>query len=395
MLNCELEYEELDLSYDKVQNHVSKLVTAGDAAVDYYVNDQYGLVACANRGDLLNVADPINFNEYYFDFNTNAYYTEYMDGINIGNKIYMITGDYFIDTMRAAHGLYMNTNLYGTLYGNANGVYEKVLENKWTLDEFVTILENSYTDKNGNGEADENDEFGVSINTKNDLNAFWMFYYSTDSRVVDFDEEGFPYVATDNTERIVYVADRLINIQHSTGAWKTPGVNEAREFFVQDRAIVCTYQKIGGLEHDSIRNFDGAGVIPYPMADENQDGYRTVVHDTAELGALPKTTTGEAASAVSAVIQVMSVHAHENMRRDYFETILKQKYAQDKYTAQMLDVIVEGIRAPFEYIYINSHSYGAVSGSIGRGTNLVASSLAKIQKPLSKTLENLIKKHSD
>jgi len=390
MLNCKLEYEAIELGYDKVESHISKLVTAGDNSIDYFINDQYGLVACARKGQLLDVTDTSNFQEYYFDFDSDVYYREYMDGINVGNGIYMITGDYFIDTLRAAHSLYMNTKMYGEKYGDPYGVYKTVLEDKWTLDALYTIIDESYVDTNGDGASDADDNFGMVIATKNDLNSYWMLYYSTDSRVVDFDERGMPYPAENNLEKMVYVTDMLINIQYSQGIWKSEDVHDSLNIFVDDKAIFCVFQKLGAMELEHVRNFEGTGVVPYPMSDENQDGYRTVVHDTAEMGAFPKTTVGEAASAASAVIQVMSTHAHANMRRDYFETILKLKLVQDEYSAQMLDIIVDGIRAPFEFVYINSYAYSPVSNSIRSNTNKVASTLQSGANGLQKTLDDLI-----
>ena len=86
----------------------------------------------------------------------------------------------------------------------------------------------------------------------------------------------------------------------------------------------------------------------------------------------------------------MPIHAHQYLRPLYYETALKQKYSQDQLTAQMLDIIVDGIRAPFEFIYLNSYSYGPVQTSIQQNTNMVASSLAKAEKTAGKMLERLV-----
>ncbi len=308
MLNCDLEYTALDLQYNEVQSYIEKLVTAGDAEVDYCVNDQYGLLNCAINGSLLDLTDTSMFNEYYFDFDSDAYYTEYMAGLSVGSKRFIMTGDYFIDTMRAGHVLYMNKNIYGALFEDPEGIYKMILDMKWTMDLFNEIVTEAYQDLNGNGIADDEDSYGLSIHSKSWADPYYTFYYSTDSHVVDFDGEGLPYISAENTERMSKIAEYLIVTNQSKGTYKTALVGESLKKFVNGQSLFTAFQKVGDIEQASIRDFDGMGVIPYPMLDENQTGYRTLVHDTAEMGAFPITTIGEVASAASAVIQVMSVH---------------------------------------------------------------------------------------
>ena len=390
LLNCGLEYESVDLIYNAVEAYIAKLVQSGDSTFHYCVNDLLGFSAAAQKGYLLDMSDKSNFEDYYFDFDSGDYYAEYMHALSAGPRVFFAAGDYFIDTLRASHGLYMNKNLYGNMYGERDGVYNLVLEGKWTLDKFYEIVDGAYIDANGNGEGDDADTFGCAIATKNDLNSFWPFYYSTDAGITEPGEDGIPVLRTSPAERMSFVAERLMKVQQSPGIWKTGSAGESRSFFVNGSAVFGVFFKLGDMEGDDFRDMDGVGVVPYPMADENQDGYRTLVHDTAELGVMPATVTGSDASAASAVIQAMSVHAHRYLRPLYYETALKQKYSQDQLTAQMLDIIVNGIRAPFEFIYLNNYSYGPVQSSIQKNTDVVASSLAGAGKTAGKMLEKLV-----
>ena len=390
LLNCGLKYESTDLIYNAVEAYITKLVNSGDSSIQYCINDLLGFSAAAQKGFLLDMSDKSNFDEYYFDFDSGDYYAEYMHALSAGPRVFFAAGDYFIDTLRASHGLYINKNLYGNMYGDPDGIYNLVLERKWTLDQFYEIVNGSYIDANGNGEGDGADTFGCAIATKNDLNSFWPFYYSTDAGITEMGEDGIPVLSQSPAERMSFVAERLMKVQQSPGIWKTGSAGESRAFFVNGSAIFGVFFKLGDMEGEDFRDMDGVGVVPYPMADESQDGYRTLVHDTAELGVMPATVTGSNASAASAVIQAMSIHAHQYLRPLYYETALKQKYSQDQLTAQMLDIIVDGIRAPFEFIYLNSYSYGPVQTSIQQNTNMVASSLAKAEKTAGKMLERLV-----
>ena len=106
-----------------------------------------------------------------------------------------------------------------------------------------------------------------------------------------------------------------------------------------------------------------------------------------------------AADAVSAVIQVLATHAHAYLLNDYYEVALKNKYAQDRTSAEMLDIVVSGISAPFEFAYelgfgassyLGGISWNPVGDSISQGTDVTASSFQKNLKTANKKLVKLI-----
>jgi len=317
MLNCKLQHEALDLNFDQVQPHIESLVLSGDAAVDYFINDQLGLLHCGLKGYLLDLADKSMFEEYYFDLESDIYYSEYMKQLSVGDKRFMITGDYFIDTMRAAHVLYLNKNIVNDLYGDADYVYNLVLDDDWTLAKMNEMITEAYQDTNGDGTADENDRYGLTGHAAGSLYSYYAFYYSTDCKIVAFDNKGLPYINESSQEMVSKMAELLIAANTSIGMYRTPSVADTLKKFVNGQAMLAFFSKVGDMEQSSIRKFDGMGVVPYPKMDDSQEIFRTLVHDTAEMGAVPITTVGEAASAVSAVIQVLSTHAHEYLLEEY------------------------------------------------------------------------------
>lgn len=404
MLHCKLDHQALDLHYNEVQPYIENLVMSGDTSVDYYVNDQLGLLHCGIKGYLLDLNDPENFSAYHFDFAGGAYYYDYMRGLSIGRKQFIMTGAYFIDTLRAAHVLYMNKNIYADLYGDANGLYEIVKENKWTLDMLNTLVEEAYQDLNGDGNVDDGDRYGISVHSKTWSMPYYAIYYSTDAHVVEFDDKNIPYISESNLERMSMATDKLIRLHQCKGTNKLTSVAESLQKFVDGQTLFTMFQKIGDMEQSSIREFDGMGMIPYPLLDETQDHYRTLIHDTAEMGAVPITSAGEAAAAVSAVVQVLSTDAAQNMVSLYYDTALKSKYAQDSYTAEMLDIVSAGITAPFEFAYefgigsdsyLNTISFMPVADSITKGTDMTASSFANKLSGAQEKLAELVRIYTE
>lgn len=399
MLNCTLEHEALDLDYDKVQPYIETQVLSGDASVDYYVNDQLGLLLSAMKGYFLDLAGKSNFGEYYFDLDSDIYYSEYMQQLSVGKKRFIITGDYFIDTLRASHVLYMNKNIVNDLFGNGDAIYELVLDDTWTLSKMNEIIADAYLDTNGDGTADEGDQYGLVGHAADTIFAYYVFYYTTDCKVVNFDSDGLPYINTACQETLSKMAEMLIAVDTNIGTYRTDSVANSLLKFVNGGSLFTYFQKVGDMEQASIREFDGMGVVPYPKKDESQAKYMTLVHDTAEMGAVPVTTVGDAATAVSAVIQVLSTHAHENLLEGYYEVALKSKYAQDAYTAQMLDIVVAGISAPFEFAYefgfggdsfLNLITFNPIYESITNGTDMTASTFATRLPAAQTRLQELI-----
>lgn len=399
MLNCTLHHEALDLNYDEVQPYIETQVLSGDASIDYYVNDLVGLLLSGLKGYLLDLANTSNFGDYYFDLDSDVYYTDYMQQLSIGNKRFLITGDYFIDTMRASHVMYMNKNIVADLYGDSDAIYEMVLNDEWTLAKLNEIIAEAYQDTNGDGTADDNDRYGITGHSKGWSLPYYVFHYSTDCKVVSFDSNGLPYINESCQEDLSKMAEMLITMDSSVGIYKTSSVADSLTKFVNGGAMFTFFQKVGDMEQASIRDFDGMGVIPYPKMDESQEKYMTLVHDTAEMGGVPVTTVGDAATAVSAVIQVLSTHAHEYLLEGYYEVALKSKYAQDAYTAQMLDIVVAGISAPFDFAYefgfstdsfLNKITFNPIAESITKGTDVTASTFATLLPGAQTRLQELI-----
>jgi len=89
-------------------------------------------------------------------------------------------------------------------------------------------------------------------------------------------------------------------------------------------------------------------MMPYPLLDESQERYRTVVHDTAEVGCIPASAKDPEMS--SAVAQLLCELSYEMVKPAYYETTLKVKHARDDDTAKIIDLIYNGIYSQFEIV---------------------------------------------
>lgn len=390
-MNCSVEFTQVDLSYDRVESYFSKIVLAGDDVYDLAINDQYGFSKLAINGIFYNLLDPGY--ESYFDFDADGWYSDYMTGFMVGNqKMYLLAGDYFIDLLRATHVVYVNTDMFTNLYGDPNELYGIVEDGGWTIDKYTEYVDGAYVDLNGDGTEDAGDSYGLYGNANSGMFSF-CFLFSTDISSVTFDSSRIPSIS-DSNERASKFCDKLLTLYDSRGFGKTVTYNaEMMTKYASGGALFSHFIKLGEVESAAFRAMDNLGIVPYPKADELQDGYHSIPHDTAELGAVPATISADSMSALSAYLQAIAYYSYKDVVVEYFDIALKNKYARDEPTGRMLDIIREGINSPFEVAFGSNYSsivWTSISKSIEKDTNMFASNYEAALSGAREGLEKLI-----
>lgn len=342
-LGVKLVYTETDYNWDKVANEVRNYVYAGTDEFDLIVNDQRGLSTSSIEKLLINAYDC-----KYFDFNKPYWWDSYMKDLSItNNNLYLLVGDYFIDVLRKSHVIYYNRNLYTDLYGDPDDLYKSVIAGDWTYDKFISYITESYSDLNGNSKADADDQYGMIIGGVG--GSIFPFVYGTEAKFIGRNTDGTPYLDMNN-DRMIELYDKVYNAFYSVGTRTAYAENGAdlHTKFMSGTSLFISGAGIG--DFDVFRDMeDDIGLVPYPKIDENQKDYVTVIHDTAEIGAIPITCKDP--DFASAVIQALCEETYNTLIPAYYETALKIKYVRDDYTAQMIDLVHDGISGLFALIY--------------------------------------------
>ena len=158
LLNVDLNFTDSNLSYDKVQDDVRSYIMAGADDYELIINDLYGLTSLTLEG-MFYSADAGE----YFDLTKPYWYGNFMKDIAFRQgDTFMMAGDFIVDTLRTAHCLIYNKDLYENLYGDRNALYDIVLSGGWTLDKMTELVDGAYIDTNGNGQKDIGDTIGFS-----------------------------------------------------------------------------------------------------------------------------------------------------------------------------------------------------------------------------------------
>ncbi len=387
-LGCKLKFTQINQNYDKVLSSISVPVSSGEDFTDLIINDQYGLVRAAYNGYLFNLLDEASYNST-FNFEDDGWYYDYMKELTVSStKMYLMAGDFFIDVLRNAHALYFNTNIYTNIFGSPDGLYSLVESGGWTYEVLLEKIKNAYFDSNGSGTVDTADTFGIIMPGAE--GSLYPFIFSSNIRSVTFSSDNVPTFITDIDE-VSKLCDTIMGVYSSQGADFTQKTSTIMQKFTSGEALFLNYFRIGDLEDGALRSMSGVGLVPYPKLYENQSQYYTTVHDTAEMGAIPKTC--RIAGDVSILVQAMMRYTNEKVLPDYYETSLKLKYAQDEPSSRMIDIIRGGITSPFELAYgyqFGRPLYVSIRDSIKNGANIVSSTFKSLQKSSVISLEKFI-----
>ncbi len=209
---------------------------------------------------------------------------------------------------------------------------------------------------------------------------------------VSRDESGYPTL-TMYCDRLLLLYDKIYNMFYSP-ANSTKYVENGEDLhqkFMSEGALIISGTQLG--DFGVFRDMEAeVGIIPYPKLDESQADYVTVVHDTAEVGAIP--VSAKNPEMTGAVSHLLCRLTHETVLPAYYEMSLKIKYARDNYTSAMIDLIHDGIMDMFCLVYgaayANNIFTWAVLEPLQKGTDAVTSAFESRKAAAEQGLADLV-----
>ena len=303
-------------SKDTYQGLIRNSVMAGD--------DTYQIVT-----GQANIVLPLSVDYIYRDLAESQYINfekpywkeGYTDNAKIYGHLYAVCGDFALTALTMSNALFFNKGImdkYGIEYP-----YQTVMDGKWTLDEFLSIVSDVSEDLNGDGKIDIEDMhgFGAYNNSVNPFNY---------SRSITFPDE-----------KAVEVYDKMYDLVHSDAFIDTQKLGTgfdiesqmAVEFKNGKYLMMGMY--LGGVE--KLRDMDvDFGILPYPKYDEKSE-YRTSVLRRYTISSIP--TTAKDPEQVEMLLEAMASEGYNKIVPAYYDIALKGKYTRDAETVDMLDII--------------------------------------------------------
>jgi len=340
---------------EKSSNAAEKFKTAvisGDDAYDINTGHQSSIINMLFDGLYTNMAD-----DEYISFDSPWWATEYMKETVIGeDRIFFLFGDISLMMLKSAGCVYFNKALFEDYFKSSKELYTEVFDGAWTMDKMYEYTSMAYTDLNGSGTPDNGDLYGMMATSVKNVE---HFQYDADIRTTARDNEGVPYFILNN-ERTVSFAEKLYNLYYNNPGAKIHTSDSSLDTDILNafKGDLLMFNPSWFYTAELLRDMDSDfGIIPYPKLNEEQDEYKTLVHNGSTTFCVPVTISYEKLEIIGAVLEAMAFESYKKVTPAYFEVAMKQKYSRDDTSSQLLDMIYSSMYTDFGYCYNASLNY--------------------------------------
>ncbi len=282
----------------------------------------------------------------YLDFDMPWWNQSFKEQITLNGKNYMAAGDISQTMLRGIYVTIMNKKVMNEYYPGYN-IYDTVRAGNWTYDEMLRLVD-IYHDVNGDGKADEGDIYGLVRDSTGIIN---------DAIVGSFDiplveNEGDTLKIVFNSEKTISFYEKMqVLLYENNYALKREYAN-LHEKLVDNTALMTIFRL---SLTDSLREMESDYMIlPCPKYDDAQQDYCCFTHNGFSVFCIPVSAAHPDISA--ATLEALCAESYRTCTMAYFETTVKEKLARDNDTAEMIDIINNGVRFDFGYVYSASLS---------------------------------------
>ncbi|MBR5044533.1 MAG: hypothetical protein IKX66_04215 [Clostridia bacterium] len=357
---------------------VNQVQSADPSAPDMFVDMLYDLnKALLSKGVF---KDIWSIPGSYFDFSAAGWMTEWMESLSFtGDRAYVLGSDFFIDFFRNMGVLPFNASLMDdngsklakALFGEdlAEGetmsqrFFDYVEAGNWTWDSLKKLCEAIWVDRGTAGQNDIHDTLGIMIEAYSGMPAAIALYSSgevfTEVNQVK-DETGAVVSQTitypSDPGALKDIFDAISGVFTSNGALVTntagggstedaPGIGYHYIKFAENTLLFTDPSLLGTLEDDVFQQMIEHylySVVPLPKVSAEKN-YNTVIHNTADVGAISVRTSPGKARVLSAFLQYVSENSAA-IRKEFLEIVTKYKTTDyNQGTDRMLDLIYDSV----------------------------------------------------
>ena len=359
------------------------------------VTNTSGSASFATNGFLWNLyADEIE----YMDFTKSWWDTNMAEGMSIDDRLYFATGDLLTSDNDATFVILFNKQIVKD--AQIPDLYELVSNKQWTMDKFYEFEQLAVQDKNGDGKLSYDSDVcgfaytgdvpycmlfggGITMCTKDE----------GDIPVYELNIELAQNIA--DKGKLIFSKDHTVDLNAAVNAGGITMYEVGQKTFGESHAlfmgeVMQCVTRLRGFEADF-------GILPYPMYNEQQGNYYSMMHLTASCVSIPKSVNAEKVVMVSSMIEAMAYHSVDTLTEQYYEINLKTKGAKDEQSGPMIDMILSSRVCDLSYYYQwGSNAFGSLAScllptsSVGVSSqnkkfkNSIERSIAQLQKAMAK-----------
>ena len=360
-------------------NKLQASIMAGDG--------EYDLVAgyAATIPNLVGEGLFIDWNTMKYNDFTKPWWSEQIaDEMNINGKCYLVTGDASIVLWKNMRCMLFNKRLAGDY--KAPDLYETVKSGEWTFDKLIEVTKDVYQDLDGDGKMSEGDLYGYITDWGTAVDNLKEAF---EIRVTTKNSEGFPEF-TFMSEKTVEAVAKINSYFYDSGSvfFDHAFGDKSGEHFSNGQGLIAT--SILGEVNVMRSMSDDFGIIPYPKYDSKQAEYHSTSLDEFTMFVIPKDAKDPEMTSI--ILEALSAESYKKVVLAFYDVALKTKGARDDESAEMIDMIRDGLT--FDFGYLNSGALGSAGhlwvNLIRKNNNDVASAYAEKKATYEENLAKIL-----
>ena len=366
-------------------NEVRKSIMASDDAFDLSATYVFTSGPLVTDGCFLNW-----LNMPYNDLSQPWWIGGVNEKFRVGDAIYAAVGDMCVSTLKLTYGVFYNRTR-GADYDLNETIYDTIRDGKWTIDYFIEITRDVYTDVNGDGTRDAGDFYGFTAEKATNLD---IYTFAFDIPIIEADDSGIPQLVL-NTPKTIEAIEKVNKLYwDGVGSYIPEDYGEPVAMFRNGNALFTTTYLTQAFS--SFRDMtDEYSILPYPKWDEAQEKYMTGAMDNYSVLGIPVTVSD--IEMVSLITESLNIESYKTLFPTYYEQALQDKYARDAESIEMIDILMQGRNFDFCTLFASS-----IPGMPWLFRTLVASKSTSFasqystnEKGALKAIEKIIKAYED
>ncbi|MGN1408651.1 MAG: hypothetical protein ACI4XJ_00590 [Eubacteriales bacterium] len=317
------------------------------------------------------------------------YYTHSVfEDTSILNRNYLAVGDMTLIANEGTWALMFNKEVAEQYH--VDDMYELSRNHEWTVDKFYTIMQDIGSDANGDGKVDDGDFYGMITSTA----TYSALIYALDYKVIDKDEND-SLIYRGLTERLTTAAEKIIQIMDTERVafvydkfYTIPDSWEPAQHMFENGQSLFYGEVLQCVTR--LRNMDvDFGLIPWPMLDESQDTYKTLIHSWAsDALTIPTSVADPEMSAY--VFEYLSYQSMTYLKPAYFDKTLTYKSMRDEESMEMLEYVLDGRVVDIGYVADIGTVCSGLVNQLNSGKYELSSYFQKKLKAADRQLEKMM-----
>lgn len=323
---------------------IEKLVTAGDDCCELFSGHAIVTGGNVTHNLFVNWYDIPNIN-----FDMPWWNRDTVKEITINNVMLLTPSLMSLSTYASATSTYYNKKIADNY--NLPNIYDIVNKGEWTIDCLLDTIKGVYSDLNGNGICDDDDQYGMSCSTFSEMDIF-----ETSLNMPNVTIDGDYNISIDFAcDKNMGIVEKLYDL--CTNNTDCYGITKANVYDIDvntmfTRGNTMIVMSTVGNSASTYRDFeDDYAIIPNAKYDEKQEGYYTLLGGGHAAFCVPKSTVRT--EMTGAIFEAMTAESWKIVSPAYYDVTLKLKGTRDEESMEMLDLIISSAKVNFYYLYDN------------------------------------------